>query len=164
MFQSTWRSSSSLLTKPLSCCATAPWAVGGLFSASLHKTVRCICRLGVGTYHGSCGTVLRIANTARILRTAESTLLERGIYHCCRWWGNPHSAVAVGGRQSGRLFPFAATWWRWLGCCWLITALSHCWHSDCGPVAAPAVNVLACVHKHHTHVYRSVIFAVTAIL
>ena len=35
---------------------------------------------------------------------------------------------------------------------------------DCGPVVAPAGNVLPCVHKHHTLVYRSVIFAVTAIL
>ena len=90
MFQSTWRSSSSLLTKPRSCCATVPCAAGGLFSASLHKTVRYICWLGVGTYHGSYGTALRIAS-------------RHGF--CAQ-----HSAVAVVSMfPAGRLFWFAAT-------------------------------------------------------
>ena len=44
------RLSSSLLATPRSCCATVPWAAGGLFSAALHNTVRCICQLA-GRWH-----------------------------------------------------------------------------------------------------------------
>ena len=125
--------------------AIVPWAAGGLLSASLHRTVRYICWLGVGTFRGSYGTALRIAS----------------------WLGfcAQHSAVAVVWRfPAGRLFSFAVTWWRRLDCCWLVAARSHCWHSWLWSKAAPAGNVLPCVHKHHTLVYRSVIFAVTAIL
>jgi len=102
------------------------------------KTVRCICLVGIGTHH--C-----------IARCKYGTD-----------FGAERSAVAVA---------LTVDYFRSLqpdGGCFTAAGLLLRTHTagtlDCGPVAAPAGNVLVCVHKHHTHVYCSVIFTVTAIL